>query len=84
MGVGTETQISVQIMAPAIAVVILEATLGAITTGGSQTPVMEDGMIQIAIFIIMEVYLLESSSWLKRQLRHWRENLLIALARESL
>jgi hypothetical protein len=36
--------------------------LGVITIGGSQTPAMEEGMIQTAMLIIMVAYLLESSS----------------------
>jgi hypothetical protein len=63
------TQISVQTMAPAMAVEILEETMGATTTGGSPILVMEEGMTQIVMHIITEVYRLESSNWLRRRLR---------------
>jgi hypothetical protein len=78
------TQISVQIVAPAMAVVILEEILGATTTGDSRILAMEEGMTQTVVLIIAVVYQLENNNWLKRQQKLWRDNLLIDLARESL
>jgi hypothetical protein len=69
------TQISVQIVAPAMAVVILEEILGATTTGDSRILAMEEGMTQTVVLIIVEVYQLENNNWLKRQQRLWRDNL---------
>jgi serine/threonine protein phosphatase PrpC len=69
------TQISVQIVAPAMAVVILEEILGVTTTGDSRILAMEEGMTQTVVLIIAEVYQLENSNWLKRQQRLWRDNL---------
>jgi hypothetical protein len=69
------TQVSVQIVAPAMAVVILEEILGATTTGDSRILAMEEGMTQTVVLIIVEVYQLENNNWLKRQQRLWRDNL---------
>jgi uncharacterized membrane protein len=63
MGVLTGTPISIQIMARAIVVVILEAILGVTTTGGTQIIDTVEVMIPIAIHIIMEVYGPGSNNW---------------------